>query len=113
MALNVELAERILEQVTKHPEHHDQGIWGTKDDCGTNLCIAGWALVLSGQDAWDPAGITGALILRPKGGGSVRQTAQELLGLGYYAANRLFLESTEVEAVDYLERLIDYERRNS
>ncbi len=34
------LAEKILKQITEHPETHFQGTW----NCGTTRCIAGWAV---------------------------------------------------------------------
>jgi hypothetical protein len=54
-----ELAQAILDHVTKHPERHHQECWVNdpqhpwKDDpvvseCGTVACLAGWAVLLNG-----------------------------------------------------------------
>jgi hypothetical protein len=44
---NVELAEKVLDQITKHPETHDQRYYTGYDvDCGTSACVAGWAVLL-------------------------------------------------------------------
>ncbi|MGY5104541.1 hypothetical protein [Streptomyces sp. 900105245] len=71
------LAARILHAITEHPEHYDQGHWfhgvdtlhpgdqltdGTLD-CGTTLCIAGYATHLTGHtltltDAIHDEGVT-------------------------------------------------------
>lgn len=59
-AFNVELAQRIHDQITQHPDQHDQGTWcslpgvdatdavGADNMCGTTACVAGWAMLFSG-----------------------------------------------------------------
>ncbi|AMS02636.1 hypothetical protein BJD55_gp130 [Gordonia phage Yvonnetastic] len=56
--VNVELIDKVLEAVEKHPEQHDQGSWGFKEEgCGTTMCVAGWAVVLSGHPhTWERSG---------------------------------------------------------
>lgn len=49
MALNVELAKRVLEQVEEHPETHSQAFFQSPL-CGTQHCIAGWAIALGEPD---------------------------------------------------------------
>ncbi|MGP3953470.1 hypothetical protein [Streptomyces sp. 7N604] len=58
---NAELAARILHEITERPQHHDQSYWidgvdvllPTDDlttgtlDCGTTLCVAGFAAHLT------------------------------------------------------------------
>lgn len=46
-----DLAVKVIEQVTKHPETHVQSTW--IDSCGTTACIAGWAVALNRQDGED------------------------------------------------------------
>jgi hypothetical protein len=67
----VELAERVLEFITDHPEQHNQWEWihagrdgdqavmhiepgdagiQTAVDCGTSACFAGWTAVLDGHE---------------------------------------------------------------
>lgn len=52
-----ELAEKVLKQVTEHPEQHEQAVWVENSDrrvvvskgnlCGTRACLAGWAVLLN------------------------------------------------------------------
>lgn len=42
-----ELAVKVIDQVTKHPETHLQSMW--INDCGTVACIAGWAVAFNRQ----------------------------------------------------------------
>lgn len=49
-----ELAVKVIDQVTKHPETHVQSMW--TNSCGTAGCLAGWAVALNRQDgenSWD------------------------------------------------------------
>lgn len=52
-----ELAEKVLKQVTKHPERHFQATWVfgadqpvSTGECGTTACLAGWAVVLNAKN---------------------------------------------------------------
>lgn len=56
-----ELAEKILKQVTEHPETHFQATWVfgsdqpfTKGGCGTTACLAGWAVTLNANPGETP-----------------------------------------------------------
>ena len=42
-----ELAQKILDQITEHPETHNQSSW--VDTCGTTYCVAGWAVAFNCQ----------------------------------------------------------------
>jgi hypothetical protein len=60
LALNAELAYRVLDHIDAHPEQHDQGLWfAEKYECGTVACFAGWTAMLAGgrlakvKDEWD------------------------------------------------------------
>lgn len=46
--MNIELLERVAEQIESHPEKYDQNFW-----CGTQHCIAGTTLALCGQNIRD------------------------------------------------------------
>lgn len=48
MSLNVDLANRVLEQIEAHPETHNQDEWR----CLTGMCFAGWTVQLGGGDRW-------------------------------------------------------------
>lgn len=44
--VNSELLNKIADQIEAHPESFNMGTWAQKDaDCGTQYCIAGWAIV--------------------------------------------------------------------
>ena len=53
-----ELAEKVLEHVTRHPGRHNQKTWvdnreqanPSVSDCGTVACLAGWAVLLNAAD---------------------------------------------------------------
>lgn len=50
-----ELAEKVLEYVTAHPELHDQKTWHSTpatslNRCGTTACLAGWAVFLNAKN---------------------------------------------------------------
>lgn len=57
-----ELAQAVLDHVTKHPERHYQGSWArdrveiynsnpTYNECGTQACLAGWTVLLNSSSA--------------------------------------------------------------
>lgn len=50
MTPNQDLILRVLEQITHHPETHDQKVWGFEPYCGTAYCVAGHAVALSGLE---------------------------------------------------------------
>lgn len=47
---NEELGQKILDQITAHPESWEQASWGRwiGSDCGTIACVAGWAVHFTG-----------------------------------------------------------------
>lgn len=77
---NRDLLRKVADYVEGHPDQYDQHVWVTntpdprpylgvgddirvgevvEHDCGTQACIAGWAVLLDGQPApihWDAAG---------------------------------------------------------
>lgn len=74
MPINVELLQRIQGQIRSDPA----SLYMAEYQCGTACCIAGWALQLSGEEVYGPAGLPG---LR----------AADLLGLDPLQARNLFL----------------------
>lgn len=120
--LNTGMLDQILDIITKHPKRHEQGAWRTKltgklanlngapaRECGTAMCVAGWAVELDrGQWAFPAtaqysdylvarkaeieAGVTEswASDLHPKPLVSVRTRAIRVLGLTDYEASELF-----------------------
>lgn len=49
--INTELFMKVAEQIEKEPDSYDQYVWvdPTDEMCGTKACIAGHALLLSGE----------------------------------------------------------------
>ena len=41
---NIEALNTTLAYLRKYPEQHDQGHWGSKNACGTSMCMAGAAV---------------------------------------------------------------------
>jgi hypothetical protein len=79
--MNVRLLRRIQRQLLKEPDSYDQNAYvdtHTTDDgvCHTRACISGWACLLSGKSVNDIRFSFGV--------------AQQLLGLTYEQADRLF-----------------------
>lgn len=44
-----QLSGRVEDQIRFHPETHYQKTWGSKTECGSTACAAGWACELSGH----------------------------------------------------------------
>lgn len=96
-----ELAQKVLTQITEHPELHNQRYWArrgvirsvTGSFCGTAMCVAGWAVHLG-----DPA----AVPLFAESSWGTRYAMEVMLGDGetafYSAAGRSMLEISEEEA---------------
>lgn len=118
--MNVELAQKVLKQVRKHPERHDQQdfIAGKnsisvtefkKPACGTAGCLAGWASAFAAPTGtvFDP---TWARLLFPGGDetADVELYAREHLGLTSEQANALFYCMDNETAIKRLEYLTEH-----
>lgn len=103
----------VREQITSHPETHDQGDWALKrPGCGTTLCIAGWACQLSGEQLrwFEDETEEGDPLRRAnytRSGGSIWDRAGELLGLSLPEAGRLFHNMDNADALARLDELIE------
>lgn len=120
------LAEVVLEQVTRHPETHDQGSYGMKGyECGTVACIAGWTVILSPTPGVEPVWrgrpgeehVSGVFMpaeydtyeygAYEDGAWMTQTAAQALLGLDDTDAVDLFDGgTTEADAAELLQRII-------
>lgn len=105
MLKNIELAERILEQVTEHPETHDQEHYGYQG-CGTTHCIAGWAVVLTPEVElnWE-SGLLHSVWLPEDRWMTPFEAGQELLALELEEAQKLFLGVDPYDKGDEDEKL--------
>jgi hypothetical protein len=78
----------VLAHIEQDQEHWDQYTYG----CGTAACLAGWAVAL--ENNWT----MGQLFTVNQTGFSIRDRAQELLGLTRDQAHALFSFHTVVDA---------------
>ena len=115
MTYNLDLMRAVREQITKHPETHDQTSWGERTECGTTHCIAGWACALSGDAfewAADAPGVDLALLVTaPRAHVDVR--AAELLGLDSIEAGDVFYALDNASALEQLDELIERGEREA
>lgn len=113
MKRNVELLEQTMQVIKDTPELHRQGYWGTKTDCGTAMCFAGWAVTLEGwvfqfgdYESTDPneRSLSSFVV---KGddqiGRHVPEVARALLGLENHEAETLF---DAINTPEMLERMV-------
>lgn len=49
MSINTHLFQKIYDQITQHPETHDQKQFEWTAECGTTRCVAGWAVAIHHQ----------------------------------------------------------------
>lgn len=107
---NTDLMLAVREQIREHPEQHDQAYWAQKKDCGTTLCIAGWAAVLSGRQVeWlDDEDVISVWLEGDEGlwGRMIPDAARELLGLDYMESIALFMQRDNAAALELLDRMI-------
>lgn len=114
MITGKELAQKILDQITAHPETHSQDTWRSEDgECGTTYCIAGWAVALNaelGEPLLSGDAVTRARLARELGTPVTHWGAlgRELLGLDDEVAEDLFFSDTE-DAPRILAELFDLE----
>lgn len=112
MTYNVDLMLQVREQITAHPETHDQTKWALRTECGTVMCIAGWTEALAGHAMeWrhydvgeDYAGFSLGPWHAPK---YMPDAAQATLGLDSREAGRLFYEINGTKALALLDRFIE------
>lgn len=102
MIVNIELAERARDFITRYPERHDQGTWWSDADldpskhCGTTACIAGWVIVAQGRTLAELIDAT----MDPA------WEAQEALGLDDDEAADLFYNFDNESALERFDELI-------
>jgi len=107
MAYNTDLMIEIRNQITNHPETHNQKSWGSRTDCGTTHCIAGWAIVLSGVELhWQDCG-DAVEVDCTAGGRCPGRVAGDLLGLDWGEWGQLFYEDYSDDALELLDRMIE------
>lgn len=107
---NVELAEKVLDHIAHNPMSHYQGSW--LNECGTMACIAGHAMLASGEYVRHELE-GGTVILREKSTGRAAGPyldGQRLLGLDDDQARGIFMDMDEDDALGKLRYLVDEAR---
>jgi hypothetical protein len=108
MSINTELFQKIYDQISQHPETHDQGDFESRPPgCGTTRCVAGWAIALhcGVNSIYSRPGLP--LAGRETSSGYLSPTAVEaadLLGLTDRQAVELFYNFENEEAVELCHR---------
>lgn len=90
MERNRELFEKIAAQIEETPHLWDQNVFAEKEECGTVMCVAGWATQLTcglKESDVDPEFLT------PANGRGFSEHAAEVLGLDDQEAHALFFGS--------------------
>jgi hypothetical protein len=114
----VELVKKIKEAIDANPTSFDMSSWAEQTDCGSVLCVAGWACVLNGAipAEFEHPRIQGQFFtgLKDLEGNRIMNVdamADELL-LGEEKAQQaslsdLYLNADNSEAYEWLEDCID------
>lgn len=72
--------------------------WSRSPSCGTAGCIAGWAVVVSGERLGKPNSL--GQINETKTGRSIPERAKELLDITEIQADRLFSGGNDIEDIE-------------
>lgn len=108
--MNVELAEKVLAKIEAHPETLNMSDWAARDDvCGTTLCIAGHAMIESGEYTLIDHPVYGVDIAPVDGRRwtGYEDEGRRLLGISDEDAQVLFYDVDNEDAVAMLRNLID------
>lgn len=105
--VNTFLMDQVLDYIEAHPEEHDPKFWAIRTACGTTMCFAGHAVVLSGAKmVWEIVMVGGQKFPRTyeclTAEGKSRVTsdyAQELLGLSNSQATALFKYNNDLDDI--------------
>lgn len=119
-----ELAHEIKERILRDPDKHAQSFWfrhsdhsdtrvpasfAEKPECGTTLCVAGWAAVLNGYDvgySYTDRGVRHVFGFKEIQGVELKfeisELAADLLEIDENDADVLFTATTNDEAVEAL-----------
>lgn len=98
---NVEKLEAVLDYIRTHPEEYNQTVWADRGSCGTTLCFAGTAVVLSGYKIlWDETTTDAYLCQRGPEDGHIAEVAADELELSDVQASNLFLNAVSFDDVE-------------
>lgn len=114
---NTEMFTRIMNQISDHPETHNQASWEwAVSSCGTTRCVAGWALHFWGVDQGfghldldylraEYVKANPAVRCWPSAGATYVEIGADILGLENSEAHHLFVEiQDQDEAFDLVSK---------
>jgi len=109
---NIELLNKVMNHIELHPNQHDQTVWAERTVCGTAMCFAGWAVVLSGGKIAFAGNSTRTSQCRIDGAmDDIDLVAERLLGLSMDDANDLFGPTNTIEDLrEIVDMLIERDR---
>lgn len=112
MTLNVELAEKVLTHLHEYPEAHYQGAW--LNECGTTACIAGHAMLASGEYVRQQNDHGNWRLVDKETGYAEPPSliGARLLGLDEEIAGNIFFDMDEASAIAKLQHLVDEAKHN-
>lgn len=119
-SVNIELAEKVLKQVTEHPETHEQLTWGYRTPCGTTACLAGWTVVFGALPVYraecgeraEFGDLIRAAVDSSSEEGFVDDVAAELLGMDEETASSIFFAPNRV-AISLFEEWLEEAKTNA
>lgn len=95
--------QKVLNQIVAFPETHDQTQWETgSPSCGTQRCVAGWAIHFEKPDIADLDRAKYAVASELRVAPRYFTVGRDLLGLTDAEAYELFYEVTNPEAIELL-----------
>lgn len=94
-AYGKETAELVLDIIRTYPGNYNQNSWSSI--CGTTACVAGWTAIIHGR-----SDLLTCRRLEWFIEGGISSFAASALGITEIEAERLFLESSEEEAIEWL-----------
>lgn len=106
-----EMRQKVLDQILAHPEQHNQNNFGEKTECGTTMCIAGWAVTLDPNTEvsfFTDYPLVNPRVITENGPMDIEYRAGELLGLeDSYEQVSLFYDMDNDSALRRLKHLAD------
>jgi len=119
MAVKMELVEKVLATIRANQDRWDQQDWtkfkssdsDIQDECNTQLCFGGWAIVLSGTVRWNSGdSVDGGFWENPRDPGRNcylgPDIAQEVLGFNAEMANAIFYGQSYGRDIDDFEQFV-------
>lgn len=114
MAVQIGLLRKVVQHIAAHENAWDQGHWVRRTACGTTACLAGHTVLLAqrpvhGSLGPNDAGIEYMAFATDQYGSfvGIDEAAEDLLGLTYQQASRLFYWEPVASGVNALDQLAE------